>query len=525
MHSSSGRAGKLLSSGSCRFDSPTRGCCLPSVDDVPHTPQPPTVHSLTRFQSEFRLSWPLLVAVALPLSAFGPYLVAGVRTDQAMAYGLAILSVVVMAMKRPRLTTSHTIAIMIWSLTIVFGMITTITVPAFRIGGEIAMLDNLLLPVAVSLVMASAVTPQNRSRLLTMFATIVVVGTVANSVISVGQMFGAGLGPVSAWLPVSGESNAARSENVGRYMGMLNSPALAGVFYGIALVFVMWLLRTRIILLVVVTTLIILGAIAAVSKAFIFVCLPIAAIYMVYLLGRYAAGWLLAVGGVGLLVWRWRDELWLWLRSQLSGWDGFLRMEELLFGEMSITTITGNRYGETSVVGPVFESVADKSLVGGLGLSGTGGALDSAWVLAFAVAGSVGVAALAAVIVVLTVGLWRRRSSLPSHELGLYTAVLAMVIICSAAAPVFTQNRLTVVLWGIFAIMLCGATAKGKIAFPSTVDDRGLPTRVERSLGSTNSPSLARTAPTTGPAAHSTSPGDFPEEIDRAGTAYTSSRN
>lgn len=404
--------------------------------------------------------WPIVIVVAMVLASFGPYLAGGVRTDQPVTYGLAVLAVFALIMQRSFRFGSHAGTVLLWALLPIIALIGTLTVPAFRSGGEVAMLDNLLMPIAVSIVMAALITPENRTQLLRAFAITFVACMVVNSLLVLGQMGGGGLGSVSAWLPTGG-GGAERVETTGRFMGIFHSPALSGVMYSIALIVAVWLLRRRPVLLTAVILLFIPAGFGAVSKVFIFGGLPVAALYLLYVSRRLGVWLIIGLGALSAIVYTYWEDLMFWALNQFPNWEGTDRIVEVIFGNFSVEGVTGNRYGEDSALQPVVDEVSTNGLLGGLGLSGTGSALDSAWIMSLVLGGVVGVVALALMILTAAGGLIARRNQMASDEFWMFAAVGAVLVGASFGAPVFTMNRLAVIVWMLIAFMLLGNSQVG----------------------------------------------------------------
>lgn len=399
---------------------------------------------------------PQVIVVLLVLSAFGPYLVPGLRTDQVVTYGLALCSVLVLLMQPRGRIGSHTGAVVLWAIIPGVALIGTLTVPAFRNGGEIAMLDNLLMPIAVSIIMAAVVTPENRGMLLRTLAETFVACMVANSFLVLGQMTSGAIGNVSAWLPVGGGSGAERVETTGRFMGIFHSPALSGVIYSVGLIVSIWLLRHRPALLASVTLLFVVAGLGSVSKIFLFGGIPVAGVYLLFVSRRLGVWLVLILGVIGSGIALYWEELVWWMLTRFPNWDGAERITEVVLGNFTVEGLTGNRYGEESVLRPVFDQVAAESPFGGLGLSGIGSALDSAWIMAFVLAGFVGAISLALMILTAAGGLIARRHQMPSDEFWMFAAIGAVLLGASFGAPAFTMNRLTVIVWILIGLMLLG---------------------------------------------------------------------
>ena len=368
-----------------------------------------------------------LVALCVALACFGPYVASGIRSEQVVVYGLAVLAVVTAA-ARMWLPGRMVAASVAWLLLAVMAAVGTLTVEVRSGGDPLAGLDALLLPVAVLAVVA-AIPTERRFAALQAVATVVVVAGAANTGISWLQSTGQMPVGLADWLPVGDQASGARAALQGRYTGIMNQPALAGCFYALALLLASWRIRGRV-LLALVWAMLCFGGVLSGSKAFLYVGLPVALLYLILartgrgpfvstvLAGAVTAVAAVAVGAVG---------------------EGF------------VGQVTGNRYGDQGAGGNVLrlarESIQLDPL--GHGLGGLPRATDSQWLQVIDFAGVPGAVILAAVLVLLWAAAWRAPH--PSTR-ALSVAVVVLTVAASFAFPLLTGNRIAPLLWMVLAL-------------------------------------------------------------------------
>ena len=394
--------------------------------------------------------WPVLVIVAVVLSAFGPYVASGIRTDQVVVYGLAPV-VALIGMWHAQTTKRQAAILGSWMFLVVFALVSTFTVRWSLGSAVLADLDAVLLPLAVAVIVLSVTRSDNRVQLLRAAAATTVLAMSANVAVTLAQV-GSGIGIVSRWLPAGDETVAARAATLGRFTGILNQPALAGILYGLALLLTVYWLHRRPWLMVTVFTWLTLGGALGVSKSFTFVSLPIAVAVLLVLTVRRNIFPVLVAAVAVWIVWLYRSELMAALADAFPQWSGLARFGDLFTG-LDFAAITGNRFVDESTNAATIALVLDDAPLAGFGAGGLPGVpVDSAWVHALVLAGILGAIGLAATLLAATVGHLTQYSQRPMVEWWTIAGIIAVIGISAWAFPVFTGNRLAVVVWVVILL-------------------------------------------------------------------------
>lgn len=395
----------------------------------------------------------------LVVSAFGPYLYSGIRTEQLATYGLAAT---LFPLVWPRVRTSAALAVAVatWGAVFLVASISWLAPPVigeYWPGDAVANLDNLLMPVAVVLATVSIMALDgDRERLLRRVSALVVIAMSANAVIATAQTR-VNLDPyLRRWWSLTGEgTGATKVMTLDRYTGVLNQPALAGILYGIAAMCALYLLHDKTAPLLVIFALLTVGGTVAVSKAFFLVGLPVAAWHLFQIGNKGQQRFMVVTGVIA-------GAFGLALSGLVSALPQVTRVIALLPGQQSslLSEYTGNRYGADATTTPIVGAVMDSAPVAGLGLRGVATSTDSAWVEVIVLAGSLGALALAALLITLVVGYLTRRRGLSEPERRLFAGVVAIVIFGSFGFPVLTGNRLVVVVWVLLTLLLAPSVAR-----------------------------------------------------------------
>lgn len=376
-------------------------------------------------------------------AAFGPYLFGGVRTDQAVVYGLAAVLLVPLA-PRIRLRPAGWVVVTAWlTLLLVAAVqwrgVEPNTSPWVR-GSALASFDNLALPIVTFLLVAGL----NQHRAIELVTKVVTIGASVNALVAIGDYLSpAAFAPLLArfW---GGGDTGDRALTLGRYTGLIGQPSVAGALYCLAVVCAVYSLRNRPGWRGLVLTLLILGGILTISKGFLLIGLPVAAWQLwkgAGKAGHRVVGLLVVAalyfGGATL--------------GLFSKWSGFQRVLDLLPGNgATFNTYTGNRYGATSSTQPITHAVLVDHPWFGYGLPGLAKATDTAWLQGLVLAGLFGAACVAVVLVAVLVG-WR---GWQGPERLLFGGVAVVVAATALGTPVLTANRVSVLVWALLALML-----------------------------------------------------------------------
>ena len=348
--------------------------------------------------------WLVCLIVA---SAFGPYVLPGVRTDQVVVYGVAA-ALLPFAWDRIRLSGLGVCLAGAW---VIYLGVATLgylapganTSPWPR-GSVFANLDNLLLPLVTLLLVGALVSREPREKVLMIVTSTIAVGACFNALVAIAHYLSPTV--VIPYLDLfwgAGETGE-RAVTLGRYSGITGQPSVSGVLYSLGLVCALYAFRGRPVLRVVALVLIVIGGVLTVSKGFLLVGVPVAA-WQIIRSSRGKAGErlgvLLAVGGVYIGA----SELGLFDR-----WSGWERLVHLLpGGGADFAQYTGNRYGTGSSMEPLVRSVMTDHPLGGYGLSGLATATDTAVVQALTLAGLLGATCVVVVLAIPLLSYFRQR--------------------------------------------------------------------------------------------------------------------
>lgn len=383
----------------------------------------------------------------------GPYLLPGVRTEQVAVYGLAV---VMAALYGPfmRIPPAAAWALIAWSLYVVVVAIGAIAPPFNNSGYQqsppAAGLDNALLPVAVIILVAGLVASGgDPCQLLQRGAATIVAILCVNTIAAVAQLqYGV---EFTAWFggDPGRESVSELAAQLGRYSGLINQPAEAGVLYSIAGLCALYCLDRRPQLLAGSLTLIVVGGVLTASKVFLIGGLPLIAIAFLRLRGGRAARMMsaavialsagAAIGAEFLARW--------------SGLDFVLKLAPGVSGENALALVTANRYevGGGGTLEGVARAVFSGPWAFGFGANGLTVPYDSGWVEALVAAGVFGVAAQVTAFLLL----WREWRTAPrSAERTFLGYAIVLLLGSSLGLPSLTANRVATVVWLLLTCLL-----------------------------------------------------------------------
>ncbi|MFD6565836.1 hypothetical protein [Micromonospora profundi] len=389
-------------------------------------------------------------------AAFGPYLAPGIRTEQTAVYLAALLLLAVGGWVGVRLTGAGLVAVALHGGIVAVALLGVVLPPPnstlYKPAGLSAGLDNLLLPLAVVFVVAMlAGLGADRAVMLRTVCQVTVWAMVINVGAAVASMGDAGAPQfLLMWrLGDDGESVADRAEQLGRYSGMFNQPAEAGLLYSVALIAAVYLYRSQPVRLAVVSLTLAVGGALCVSKVALLVGLPVA----VWQIMRLSTGWwrrttTLAGAGVALVVAANMGMLPRW-----EGMDFLLRLIPASGTNQDVVALyTAGRVGDSSSLSEIIGVVASTNLWTGVGAAGLRLPYDNGWVEALVVAGAVGVVLQTLLLVALTAAWLAARSRCPESPLA--GGLVAVVVGASFGLPALTANRAATIVWLMLALLL-----------------------------------------------------------------------
>lgn len=387
-----------------------------------------------------------LCAALIVASAFGPYLIGSVRSEQVVIYGVTAL-VIARQLGRPlRMDAGIAVLAALWALILGVSTLSAAFPPTAAVTvAPWSGIDALLAPLCVMLVVGlwSGYRAALGDVLTTVQKTTVVLLAVntgvelAMSVVDLVPTLAAHWwsGSLSEGHRTIGEA-AAR---YGRYGGVFNSPLAAGTAYSVGAVALAHLFLRRewvgpraAVLMVA----IVVGGLIPQSKAFLLAGLPIAALLLLVAAGRRVVP--VAVGVLATAAGAW------WFLSSTSWWSEFgeVRLSRFFTDvEDPLDLYTAGRYVSGSNVGSIWDTVMQTAPWGGYGAGVNLGALDTSWTEMVARAGLIGLAAFVLWLATVLL-LWAtRRHVMPRHQSCALFAMWLVLLAASAGGPSITQNR------------------------------------------------------------------------------------
>jgi hypothetical protein len=391
----------------------------------------------------------------LTVAALGPYTpVTGVRTEQIAVYaalGFGLLRLNWIRGRAPARIAPPAVLMASLAVIAILGSVDRApNLTGFVSGGLIAGLDNVLLPVAtIGAVWLATTRCSDLDQPLLVACRIVVWAAVVNTAAATMSIT-MDLTPVLTrfWENGSAQAVAERAAQLGRFTGIFNQPAEAGLFYGVALMVALFLYREHNVRLAFVTPVIVAGGVLTVSKVFLLVGLPIGLVLLLRnrerrrrrLIGVGAA---VSVGSLVAVIW--------------SGthWVGGTYLARLFVppagGGSTVDLYTAGRLGDDSTLRALVESVLDTAPWFGVGVQGLAVAYDNGWVEALVVGGLAGAVIYSLVLGYLLVA-WRRTPGGPTTDL---LGGLALLLLgASVGLPALTANRVATIAWILIVLLL-----------------------------------------------------------------------
>jgi hypothetical protein len=394
------------------------------------------------------------------LSVFGPYVAGAARTEQIVVFGLFAWVMVTGWRQMLRAPCGPAPFLVTWSVLYAVILVSTAFRPLdpMNYGPQPPshVLSAFLLPMAL-MTLTWYWSLARPVPLLRTIASVVVWGMCANAVAGFTQL-AAGQAAIGVlprfWdaAPAAGSVAANAAEN-GRYTGIFDQPAEAGIAYGIALLLVIWLARrgSKQLPVTCAAILLVTGGVLTLSKVFLLAALPVAVVTV--LRGRARIRVLATTAAVAGACW-------------LAGTAGLLptwhlgseALESLMDPHTSLTAqYTAGRYGSGGTLAPEFTDVLRNAAVAGFGAGGLNGpAYDSLWQQVLVVSGLVGVILAATVFVMLAARLLALRTILGRADWQLACGAAVLAAAASLGIPSLTANRAGTLLWLVLGILVTG---------------------------------------------------------------------
>lgn len=399
-------------------------------------------------------SWQKFVVVAVACAAFGPYVFGPLRTEQLAVYGLMAA---LLPFRLIHLRTAGGLKLLIaWAAVILVALLEVVFPSDFHAmwdsGQVLAGLDNLVLPLAVMLLVWSTVSREHAPGLLRTVGRVVVWLAALNGLLAVLQTR-TNLSPYLAMFWGSGEndgpSTSYNAATLGRFSGIFNHPAEAGVVYGLAGLLAIYLYKTQNRKLFLALTLIVVGGLISVSKVFILGGLPLIVIYLwrsrtVGGKAGFLVTSLLVAGGISQTGW-------------FQSWSGFTYLTRLLVPAQDqglVEFYTAGRWNEGSTLTSVIDEVMRVSPLWGVGAGGWKVPYDSGWTEVLVVAGIFG-AVLHGIVFLGILAIGRGTLDPARRRLALFVAVFLIGADLGIAS--LTANRVATIVWLILALLVLAA--------------------------------------------------------------------
>jgi len=396
------------------------------------------------------------------LSVFGPYVTGSARTEQVVVFASFVLVLVV---GWPRIAQSRQFA-PAPMLTAWIGMYTIMLIAtAFRAfdpgfyGSQPPShaLADCLLPVALMTLTWFWTIRTDSISLIRAVAPVAVAGMCVNTVIEVLQLR-AKTAAIVGFLPhfwvaaPSIGSVAANAAGDNRFTGIFDQPAEAGIAYGLAIFFLTWMARRRVIcsarLVTLTAILLVVGGVLTLSKVFLLGAVPLAMITVLRDSARIKVLFtaVCTTAGLGLAG----------STGILPGWQpevaGLVRL--LRPGNSIAAEYTAGRYGTAGGGVPVVSDVLRFSPWAGFGSGGLNVPYDSLWIQTLILSGVLGVLLVASGLAMLAFRWLQLRRLMEVPEWHLAGSAVALAIGASLGIPSLTANRASTLRWLIIGVLV-----------------------------------------------------------------------
>lgn len=388
-----------------------------------------------------------LFVALLCLAAFGPYVSGGVRTEQATVYLAACAAFLFF----PALTSSSWRYVLPWVGIILIAMLTFVApvneALPWATGNALSGIDNLLLPPAVLFALSVFVHKDAARPALVTASKVIVWASAINAILAMSQTQG-GMEPFLRpfWGAEEFASTVAiRAESMGRFSGIFNQPAEAGLVYSLAVILTIWLYANRPARLYVLLGLLVVGGILTVSKIFVFIGIPLG---ILYLFRSYTLrGRLLTLGGTAGLFGVVSSS------GFVQGWTGFDYFIRLfvLPENGAVEFYSAGRWEAGSSVRTYISTTIETRPLTGFGLAGLSVPYDSAWTEIILISGLLGAALLGLVFWVM----FHQARTTGDPDLRTLTYLVAIMLLASSlGVPSLTVNRAATLVWIIVTLLL-----------------------------------------------------------------------
>lgn len=386
------------------------------------------------------------LATILALAAFGPYVIGSVRTEQLAVYGAFVVLVPFRWWRfRPGVGLWLALPWGVLAFVAALGAALPDRYPMpYPAGDALAGLDNVLLPLVLMALVWMSVPPADTERALRAVAVCVVWACAVNGGVALLNTridLSAVLRPFWSAETV-GYTTAQNALELGRFGGVFNQPAEAGVAYGVAGLLAVWLYHERPTYLLLVLTPIVLGGMLVASKVFIFGGIPVVVAYALWVSPPAKSLRLFVVAFIVLG----------FIQSGVFG-DFNYMLRRLVPDDQSrlIEFYTAGRWNAESPLRSVTSAALDIAPLTGVGAAGWDVAYDSGWTEAIVVAGLLGAACQASVFLMLFALAARTRDT---DRRRLTFALAIFLLGAQFGIGALTANRVATLIWLVVPLLV-----------------------------------------------------------------------
>jgi hypothetical protein len=415
------------------------------------------------------------------LSVFGPYVTGNARTEQIVVFASLAFILVTGWPRMMRALLGPAPFLLAWGGLFTVMLISTVFRPFdpgfYGSQPPSHALSAMMLPLALMVITWYWTLSAGPVSLIRAVAPLITVAMCANTVIEFAQL-SAGKAAVVGVLPrfwdqsrSAGSVAVSAAEN-GRYTGIFNQPAEAGIAYGVALLCLIWLARRgwRPLSVTSAAVLVTVGGTLTLSKVFLLAALPAAVVTVMR--GRVRVRAVVTACGVAGTGWLAETA------GMLPPWGlGWQSLGHLAHPGASLTAqYTAGRYGAGGTLAPEFTDVLRNAPAAGFGAGGLNGpAYDSLWQEVLVVSGVLGVILTAAVFVMLARRLAALRKALPRPDWHLAAGTAFLAAGASAGIPSLTANRAATLLWLVLGVLVTACPRPASPGGISVRDQAGCP--------------------------------------------------